>query len=335
MRFSDGLNVHDSFGVIKTVATHSPFGVEHEEVGLTGIEYDGKVIIDLCGNNTKSPLKAGMYGRNSLNLLMPELRRDVTAYSIYYPKQQPLFNNLTPNPLFDYNQLAETLFDKIITKDGKNASIDEITEQFGNITFFGHSVGGFVMNELMYGLDKLMRERDFSNKDINKTFSSIVFVGYAPFALVDAPINNIIVAPIYDSVGSTKLVYDKIKNDDVLSSNSNIKLQNGTLNGLATDMFLEKYQSMVNNEDVVYFANSNSIFATPNLLYNDGIKEDHNLAGVGYYPKGNPYQTKAGILTTDFLRDVLSYGVAADRKHFSIRDLYFRTTQKETDNIKC
>ena len=327
MIFSENYNIHESFRLIKTTPTdYSHNGTQHEEMDVSEIEYKDKTIVVLCGNNTKSPLKASTYARHCINWIRHSpIKPHTTVYSLYYPKQQPLYNTLRPNPAFDYDKLAEALFYKILTKnDGKLANIDEITEKLGNITFFGHSVGGYVMNELMNGLGKIMQEQQYSNRDINKAFSSIVFVGYSPYALIQAPINNVIVAPIYDSVGSTKLVYDKMKrNRFTQSSNQDINiLHNAILKSTPKDRFLDTYQSLVNNEDVLYFVNKHSLVATPNLLYFDGIKEDHNLAGVINYPADHPYKTQAGKLTTLLMKDVFSYSLMADRKDFSLSYLY-------------
>lgn len=327
MIFSENYNIHESFGLIKTTPNNdSPNGIKLEELDISEIEYKDKTIVVLCGNNTKSPLKASTYARHCMNWIKHSpIQPYTTIYSVYYPKQQPLYNTLRPNPAFDYDKLAEALFHTILTNsDGNMANINEITEKLSNITFFGHSVGGFVMNEIMNGLGKIMHEQQYSNCDINKAFSSIVFVGYSPYALVQAPINNVIIAPIYDSVGSTKLVYDKMKrNRFTQTSNQDINiLHNALLKKTPKEQFLDTYQSLVNNEDVLYFVNKHSLVATPNLLYYDGVKEDHNLAGVINYPAEHPYKTHAGKLTTMLMKDVFNYSLMEDRNNFSLNYLY-------------
>ena len=62
--------------------------------------------------------------------------------------------------------------------------------------------------------------------------------------------------------------------------------------------------------------------STPNLLYFDGEKEDHNFAGVVNYNSLNPNQTHAGRLTAKFMGEVLTYCLATKREDFKLDELY-------------
>ena len=134
-------------------------------------------------------------------------------------------------------------------------------------------------------------------------------MAYAPYSLVTAPIKAVYVAPIYDSIGSVKLVYRKIiTGKDIISSNPNIDIWGEKkLNARRYLNFIQQYTEAIRNGDTLYFANENSLVATPNLLYADGKREDHNFAGAISYTVKNPYQTKAGKMTAKFMGKTLEY----------------------------
>ena len=180
------------------------------------------------------------------------------------------------------------------------------------------------MSELMNELEKLLQKENFSESDIKKIFSSIVFVSYSPYKFVDAEINNICVAPIYDTVGSTKLAYEKLKESrDVVCSNPEFSFKSLEKFKFETySEFLELYKCFMNNEDVLYFMNNNTFVATPNLLFDDGIKEDHNLTGAINYSRKTPYQTNAGILTSLLLTFIFKYILSNKKKNVSFKEIY-------------
>ena len=57
-------------------------------------------------------------------------------------------------------------------------------------------------------------------------------------------------------------------------------------------------------------------------MYYDGIKEDHNFAGVINYPYFNRFQTDAGRLTAELMQIIFRYSISKDRTAFSINELY-------------
>lgn len=330
MYYRQNFTVNDFFRLIKSQSEDGQ--TKSEEINLSSIDLSKKSIVILCGNNTKDPMRAANYTNYCLNWLDDnKTRSGVTAYSIFYPKEQPLLVSLQPNPQLDYGELAKVLFEQIISTNGSPNSIEDISKKLGNITFFGHSAGGFVMNELMFYLGSMLKDKGFSDEDINKLYSMVVFVAYSPYALVDAPINSVYIAPIYDSIGSTKLVYDKmIKNKHVVSSNPKFDISTVCkFRASSYSSFFKLYETAIKNEDALYFIDNKSLIATPNLLFDDGFKEDHNLAGVINYPGEHPHKTKAGKLTTEFLSKVFNYSISTERSKFSVNDLYNQVVQPQ------
>ena len=343
MYYKQNLTANECFGLVKSLIEDNE--IKSEQIDTESIDLKRKSIVVLCGNNTKDPMRAGNYTTYCFNWL--DNNKDnskITAYSIFYPKEQPLLVSLKPNPSLDYEGLAKIMFEQLLSQNGATRPLKDISESFGNITFFGHSAGGFVMNELMFHLGLMLKDRKFSDNDINKIYSNIVFVAYSPFTLVDAPINSIYVAPIYDSIGSTKLVYDRmVQVGNMTSSNPKLDIQNiCKFRSTSYYNFLKLFEIAMNGEDIVYFSDHNSLIATPNLLFSDGVKEDHNFAGIINYPSKHPYKTKAGELTTEFLKSAVTYTLSTDREKFSTTKLYQKVsgenppadekTQLETEN---
>jgi len=312
------------FGVTKSKCD-TEGTISQEEIDLSKIDISKKCVIILCGNNTKHVDKANLYAKNTLNWLQDYPNRpDVSVYSIYYPRRQPLNNDLRPNTNFNYNELIKTLYKKIFYRDNKLLSVDEIAKNLSNITFFGHSVGGHVMNELMYNFKKLMQHKGFSNEDINKICSSIVFVGYAPFEFVDAPTNNIYITPLHDSVGSTKLAFDRMQDHkDLQLSNPNVDIKKIIDNiGTYHYDFVDIYREATQNDELLLAQYDKSLAIIPELLYYDGIKEDHNLAGVVHYPGENPYKTPTGKRVTRLMGNIFNYILSTNRQNLSVNDIY-------------
>ena len=345
MYYNEKNDIRDSFSVVKATMSQNPGELDIVEIDATSMDISGKTAFILCGNNTRDARRGAFYAYCFNGWIDDDkIKKDTTIYSIYYPKDQPLLTNFETNPSFDYNALAEAIFGQTITKDGKTLSTDEIIKNISDIVFFGHSIGGFVMNELMFGLGKLLRDRNFSDEDINRIYENIVFIAYSPYSLVAAPINHLYVTPLYDSMGSTKLVYDRmIKVGNMTSSNPKLDLQNiCKFRSSSYYNFLKLFEIAMNGEDIVYFSDHNSLIATPNLLFEDGTKEDHNFAGIINYPAKHPYKTRAGELTTEFLKSAVTYTLSTDREKFSTTELYQKVssgdppadekTQQETEN---
>ena len=334
MYYGQKLTAEECFGLVKTQLLDGKPQSEEQNISLIDLK-NKKSIVNLCGNNTKNPIKAGTYANYGFGWLNEyENKSEVTAYSVYYPSEQPLFVSLQPNPSLNYAELARIMFEPIIFNDEKLQSTKNISEELGNVTFFGHSAGGFVMNELMFHLGAMLKEQGFSDDDLNKIYSSIVFVGYSPYALIDAPINSIYVAPIYDSVGSTKLVYDRmIQNKNVISSKPEFDISNiCKFRASSYSSFFKLYETAIKDENSIYFVDEKSLVSTPNLLFYDGLKEDHNLAGVIDYPGKHPYKTDAGTQTTKFLHTVFNYCLSTKRNKFSVNDLFYQVVQSQQPN---
>ena len=316
-------DINESFGVMKVNILDNNF-VE-TPVSANDIKFDGKTIVSLCGNDTRTDNRASFYSKCCLSWLGDNVDKEkITTYSIFYPSDQPLNSYFTLDPRFDYDSLAKTIFDQVMTKDGKEQSADEVSKNLSDVVFFGHSIGGFVMNELMYGFGKMMQERNFSEEEMKKVYGSIVFIAYSPYMLVAAPINHIYITPMYDSMGSTKLVYDRmLQVGNMISSNPNFDIHTlCKFRATSYANFLKLYETAMKNEDTLYFSDHNALIATPNLLFDDGKIEDHNFAGVLNYPFKHPYKTKAGELTTKFMGKAFDYSLLTSREKFSTTELF-------------
>ena len=323
MYYRPPLTANEGFRLIKSQIQNGQ--VAFEEQDISAIDLKKKSVVVLCGNNTKHPIRAAAYTNYSFNWLdQYKDKEKVTVYSIFYPNEQPLLLSLQQNPCIRYGELARIMFEPLLEQNGSIQSVADISKDFGDITFFGHSAGGFVMNELMFELGSMLKERGFSDEDINKIYSSIVFVGYSPFSLVDAPINSVYIAPVYDTVGSTKLVYDRmILNQNLISSNPNLDISKiCKFRASSYSSFFKLYETAIQDEDSLYFVDKKSLISTPNLLFFDGLKEDHNLAGIIDYPAEHPHKTKAGRHTTNFMHIVFNYCLSTEREKFSTIDLF-------------
>ncbi len=335
MMYFFGGNPHKDFAVVKSERKQGK-DITLEKIDVSSIDLSKKSIIILCGNNSKSQRKAEHYAYICRSWLKNTPHKyGTTTYSIYYPNEQPLFN---ANPYFnlDYNWLAKTIFYKAIFKNNQIQSVDEIKKNLSNVVFFGHSAGGYVMNELMHNLGQILTNLHFSRADIRNIFSSIVFIAYSPYMLVQAPIKSIYVAPMYDTMGSTKLVYKHIlRNRNVISSVPDLDIfGEKRLTERANDKFIRRYKEQTCGENTIYFLEKNAIISTPNLLYYDGQKEDHNLAGVINYGNKNINQTKAGKLTANFLCNAFDYSLSTNREEFNIQELYKQTIKmKDSDEV--
>ena len=331
MLYNEKLSVDAFFGLVKTSFNKETGEIVREEMDASKLTLKGKNIIILCGNNTKDPMRASVYAGHCFNWLKGYPKReDVEMFSIFYKQQQPLLSNYQLNPHVDYVSLAKTIFEQVLDSSD---NIEDVAKKLGDITFFGHSIGGHVMNEIVKNFGKMMQERGFSEADINKAYSSMVFIGYAPYSLVKSPINRIYMTPIYDSVGSAKLVYtDLLKTSPTAYSNTSVDVQNlYKTRPTSYATFIDRYRRAVDDADATYFGGSDYLVAIPNLLYDDGIKEDHNLAGVVEYPGENPYKTTAGKIATGFMRDAFTYSVSVPRNEFSIGKLFLNTNRQNTN----
>lgn len=330
-------DIQDSFSAIKAIQTNPHEAIEVSEININSVNCNKKTAIILCGNNTRDAQRASFYASCFYGWMDETIdRKNIEVYSIFYPKDQPLLTSFELDPSFNYDALAEALFNQAIFKDGKIQSTEEVIENISNIVFFGHSIGGHVMNELMFGLGKILQDNNFSPEDAKKIYNSIVFIAYSPYTLVAAPINHIYITPIYDSMGSTKLVYDRmLKVGNMTTSNPKLDIQNiCKFRSNSYYNFLKLFEIAMKNEDTLYFCDHNSLIATPNLLFNDGTKEDHNFAGIINYKSKHPNKTKAGELTTEFLKQTISYTLSISRDKFSTTELFDKVTAGSYANKK-
>ena len=335
MRYNEKKEINHSFNVLKV--NLSGDGFTETLVDPNSIIFDGKTIVSLCGNDTRDPNRAGFYSKCCLSWLGENSPKDkVTAYSVFYPSDQPLKTNFELDTQFDYDALANAIFGQIFTKNENPQTPEEAANNLKDVVFFGHSIGGFVMNELMYGLGKMMAERNFSDDDMRKVYKNIVFIAYSPYTLIAAPINHIYITPMYDSMGSTKLVYDRmVQVGNMRSSNPSFDIHTlCKFRATSYSNFLKLYETAMRGEDTIYFADHNALIATPNILFNNGRIEDHNFAGVLNYPFKHPYKTKAGELTTRFIGQAFDYALTTERDRFSTLQLFDQITNNSNASKK-
>lgn len=295
-----------------------------EKVNTSSINIKEKSIVILCGNDSRSMRRAEFYAYLCRNWLKDSAQnKKTTTYSIYYPNEQPLFNE-DPNFELDYMGLAKDIFQRVIYKDNMIKSVEEVKKDLRNVTFFGHSAGGYVMNKLMHCFGEMLKNAGFEKQDIRKIYDNIVFLAYAPYAFVEDPIKAVYVTPIYDSIGSVKLAYRKIlKSKDPLSISSRVNVfGENKIETKEPANFIKQYNEIIHKKNTVYYAGRKFLIATPNLLYYDGQKEDHNFAGVINYSRNNPHQTLAGRLTAKFIVNALDYSLSTKREEFDIKELY-------------
>ena len=132
------------------------------------------------------------------------------------------------------------------------------------------------------------------------------------------------ITPIYDSVGSLKLSIDEFK----IKKHPSFSTRNFDIEKTSTEPtttphnFRKQYKESIHNKDIAYMKYRNTMIATPDLMYYDGIKEDHNLAGIINYQGENPYKTKAGVLATKLMELIFNYCLSTNRKKFSMAELY-------------
>ena len=323
MTYNEKLSIDATFRLAEITFDKKNGGIQRREVDASSLTIDDKkkTAIIFCGNHTKDLNSGYAYASNFLHWIRDYSDiENVVAYSIFY-KRQPLFYNFQPDPSIDYGSLSKAIFEQVL--DGKETA-EQVAKSLGNITFFGHSAGGLVMDRITKHFNNMMMDRGFSDNDIANIYRSMVFIGYSPFALVEPPIKKVYIAPMYDTIGSAKLVYtDVLKKKEMACSNSKLhikELYKGKPLSYLT--FIERYKKAVGNADATYFADDYHLVATPNLLFDDGVKEDHNFAGVIDYSIPHPRKTRAGNITTQFMKNVLKYSVSTPRENFSTEQLY-------------
>lgn len=330
----------ETFKIVKTeLKSGTPY---HSIIDLEDINFQGKSVVCFCGNLTKKPENAVSYSAKAYTWLSDYPDRDnVTFYSIYYPTEQPLESNLSPNIALDYRHLSKKLLMSAVRKNNEPLPVNEMIKNLSNITFFGHSAGGMVMDETIDRFIVFLKRYSFNKESINKILSSIVFVGYAPYKFVEAPINAVYITPFFDSLGSSKKAIERINQEkNFISSNENCKQINSkAVNCQTYEDFVKMYQPILTKDKSIYFANNNTLFAMPDLLIDDGIIEDHNLAGVSESYVSNASKTQAGIITTSFMHNVFKQSLQNERKNFSTIDLFDidlfdAETFQNSENIK-
>lgn len=324
----------ETFKIVKTEINNCI--PTHSIIDLEDISFKGKSVVCLSGNLTNTPQKAVGYSANAYNWLSSPARNDVTFYSLYYPTEQPLETNLSQNMALDYRRLSKKLLMSAVRKDNSALPMDEMIKNLSNITFFGHSAGGFVMDEIIDYFKVFLKRYSFSKSEIEKILSNIVFVGYSPFKFVEHPIKAIYVTPFYDTLGSSRKTIEEISaNGDYDASSTEAKKLNKLAEKCTShEELIELYKPLLQKEESIYFKTKNSIFALPNLLFDDGVIEDHNLAGVTDSQKNLPYITNAGHRTIDFLSNVFEQSVLKDRQKFNLDEIFDKVSLIKEENNK-
>lgn len=330
--------VRDTKETFKVIKTDLKLGVpKHSLLELDEVTFTGKSVVCLSGNLTKQFANALNYTANVYSWLQGyKYQNKINFYTVFYPTEQPLENNMTKNITMDYRRFSNELLASVVQSDNKPATTTEIIKKLSNITFFGHSAGCMVMNELVNYFIEFLQTHGYNKNDIDKILSSIVFVGYSPYKFVEAPINNIYITPLYDSLGSSRsAIKQSMDEKDFVFSNEEIEKYNKLANSCESHQeFIELYKPLLKKEQVIYFKNKHSMFVLPDLLIDDGVIEDHNLAGVSEAPKYVLFKTKAGFDVTNFLHQLFRYSLAKNRKEFDIEEIYNLATNNQNQNSK-
>lgn len=322
----------ETFGLVKSKTKNNEF--YSEKIDLESFKLNGKTIVCFCGNNTKSRDRATAYSFHCLNWLTGYKNlSSVTSFAFYYPNEQPLSQSFTPNPTFDYNKLAHLIFNSLIQDNGKLAPTETITKKLSDTLFFGHSMGGYIMNEVTSSLLKILENNHYSKSDIKTILKSITFVGYAPYKLIDEPATAVYITPAFDSMGSARLGYNLFRNKkDVLATNEKFNFKSKSSQIPDNIDFLESLQTKMADTQIICFECDNKLVAIPNLMFYDGIKEDHGLAGIIDYHTKNPYQTEAGELATKIIK--MAFLNKFITKNLTAKKIYDLTKKQIDDTTK-
>lgn len=330
--------VRDTKETFKIIKTDLKLGIpQHSSLEPDEVAFTGKSIVCLSGNLTKQFTNALNYTANIYSWLQGyRYQNKISYYTVFYPTEQPLENNMTKNIAMDYRRFSNELLSSVVQSDNKLLTTNEIVKKLSNITFFGHSAGCMVMDELISYFIGFLKTHGYSKNDIDKIISSIVFIGYSPYKFVEAPIKSIYITPLYDSLGSSRSAIKKSKEErDFIFSNREIEKYNKLANSCESHQeFIELYKPLLKKEKVIYFKNKQSMFVLPDLLIDDGVIEDHNLAGVSESPKCVLYKTQAGFDVTHFIHQIFKYSLAKNRKEFDIEEIYNLATNNQNQNLK-
>lgn len=327
-------DIHSHFTVLETsVLNKKP---NQQLIDVDEINLKQNCVVILCGNTTKSPARASTYTKYVYDWLANSNKQEkLKYYSIFYPADQPLLNTFAENPSYDYKKLSDTIFSSIVKENDNLLPADKISHNFNKVTFFGHSVGGLIMNNITNEFVNFLITNNYSDYDIDKILTSIKFIAYSPYKTVDLPINAIYIAPLYDSLGSTKKCLDKVKKNNYVSTNDKLA---GFLKQIYRykyySNYLEKITPVFFDTQTNYVSTDRTFVAIPNLLYFDGVCEDHNLAGIINSTNNNPAKTTAGKLSTEFMNIVMRYCTETTKENISTLQLYNIITKSEETKSK-
>jgi len=80
----------------------------------------------------------------------------------------------------EYKELMSTLLMSRCVRDGSNLPVDEICKNLSQITFFTYCRGATVATNLMEKFGDALKDRGFSEADIDKIYSSMLHITFAP-----------------------------------------------------------------------------------------------------------------------------------------------------------
>lgn len=223
---------------------------------------------------------------------------DFDIYSITYNKGYVLNDSYSLSLKYkseDFTSLAYSIFMPLVSKNELKIDTQKAGENLNKLTFFAHSAGALVMDNVMLSLRGLLRDLKYDRDDINYLFSQISLMAYAPFSVVHFPISSVYITPINDSLNSWVRTYILKEQKDEWS------LDFADIEYLR-DEYLEKLKGDTAVSYVGYCGDSPFLNITPRELRKD-FGEDHNFVGVLRTKEGEcPFASDAGKNMSDLMR---------------------------------
>lgn len=223
---------------------------------------------------------------------------DFDIYSIMYNKGYVLNESYGLSLKYkdeDFAGLASSIFMPLVSKNSEKIETKKAGENLNKLTFFAHSAGALVMDNVMASLKELLRDLKYDRDDINYLFSQISLMAYAPFSVVHYPISSVYITPINDSLNSWVRTYILKENKDEWS------LDFADIEYLR-DEYLEKLKGDTTVSYIGYCGDSPFLNVTPRGLRKD-LGEDHNFVGVLRTKEGEcPFASDVGKNISDLMR---------------------------------
>ena len=233
-----------------SILLDNPNSITPDKIVLSNNEHvnlDKPTIISLGGNMTNSDERA--MGMNSLIkhiLGIPHFntgnfgnRDNINIYSVNYGivdiSDQFSETQLTTEEIID---LTRRIFeDQIFLNDSALFSFEEIKANFGNLHFFTHCYGSYVLTQIIDYVIELLVDLKFDKNQITELLSQITAVNYAPITTPKL-ITNINIMSMDDDM----IDYEEyLKNDEPLNIAQELNNVNIVSQKIINDKMAMKY----------------------------------------------------------------------------------------------